>query len=109
MDKKEIKKSKVKASLLSAFVFPGVGQIYNKEKIKGIILILLFFSFIIINFLLILFNIIDAIKAGDISVIQNPTPENILVKNLFWIKVLAYCKLFIWAYSIIDAYKGAKK
>ena len=102
------RKNPILALVLSAFVFAGAGQIYNKQYKKGIILLL---SYAILLFLILkpvvlgyinYFKTCIDIESIDISkintqFIQNP---NIILTILITV---------VWLFATIDAYNSAKK
>ncbi|MFH1282319.1 MAG: hypothetical protein ABII27_01485 [bacterium] len=91
---------------LSGIVFPGLGQLYNKEKKKGFIIIL-FLSVVILVFVYHLTSVMaNYLPAGmtDLEVgkareiigdIAQKYPKPFFYYNLLF--------LAIWSYSIIDA------
>ena len=102
------RRNPVFASALSAFVFAGAGQIYNKQYKKGIVLliiygILLFFTLSpflssYINYL----KICTDIEAVDVSKMNTRLIQaSTIIVTIFMMAV--------WLYSVIDAYIYAKK
>jgi hypothetical protein len=96
--------------LLSALVVPGAGQIYNKEKVKGILLMVLFFL-VILGFMITMSVSLSAQISPDMA----PSPEQIrsIVEDIIddksgFFSVFWYLTLAIWAYGILDAYLGAR-
>ncbi len=93
----EIKRRKnpTLALILSA-IFPGLGQIYNNQVLKGITLILLN---TVINFLLI--KPLEGLISSLGSTPDNPT--------LFIVTAYTVLGLVLWIYSILDAKKTADR
>jgi TM2 domain-containing membrane protein YozV len=101
----------VKAALLSAFVLPGMGQIYKGAKVKGGIMIGLVNVFLLTAFFLVMKGIgallvtarlsgLDA-AAGIIAGLRDKVPA---------VKLLSVVFFFLWAYSVVDAlFKEEKK
>jgi len=78
-------KNPIVAGLLS-LVIPGLGQIYNGQKIKG--------SFIII------FTISFGVAVNNLNMNLKKSDEDII----YWVVMIP-----IWIYAIINAYQQAKK
>jgi hypothetical protein len=97
-------KKNFKAALLSALVFPGLGQIYKGQKLKGGILLLL------VNFLLlsVLVIILRGLSRIDIpAAIPDVTASARIAKQLLtgnpafsWASGALFC---IWLYAVLDA------
>jgi hypothetical protein len=96
--------------LLSAFLIPGAGQLYNKEKAKGVMLMVLFFL-VILGFMMTLSVALSAFLPPDMVVspdqvrgfVEQIVEEKSAFVNTFW-----YLTLAIWGYGILDAYLGAR-
>jgi len=106
-------KKSVSSTLLSAFVFPGIGQINNRQPLKGIILILLSTLTFVFFLFRIAGTVLRAIPEPDrialspdviASITQKVHAENQEL-ILFTILILG----LIWAFSIVDAYRFGKK
>lgn len=96
--------------LLSALVVPGAGQIYNKEKGKGVVLMVLFF-FVILGFMMTLTVSLAALIPPDMMVSPEHVRgmvEGIIEEKSGFITAFWYLTLAIWAYGILDAYLGAR-
>jgi TM2 domain-containing membrane protein YozV len=94
----------VKAFLLSAFVFPGLGQLYKRDRAKGVLLILT------ANLLLGLVALVGVMLfAGEVEDLTGPVTVallqaavlRVLTRPLF----LSPFALFValWAYGAVDA------
>ena len=107
---KEIKrrKSPVLALCLSALVFPGAGQIYNKQFIKGIVMLLcsvILLGFIIVPFITSFMNYLsivsdlESINVSEISLKSTSASST----------MLSIVVTVIWLNSVFDAYIFTKK
>lgn len=109
-------KSAAKATCLSAFVFPGLGQFYLQHHIKGLIFsIIAAISFFMIMSAVfdIAFTIADGIKAGKVS-LDNATINNLTqqITDIFKQPSMLAAKAAIiisWLISSIDAWLSGKK
>ena len=103
-----MKKNPILAVVLSTLVFPGVGQIYNRQYKKGLAIavvsgILLFFMFRPMVSSYISFvktsSDIGAVDISKMNVPVMPTPDASLTLFL----------TIVWLFAIVDAYVSAKK
>ena len=104
----------IKATLLSAFVFPGLGQCYLKRFKRGILIIVLTLaglSALIVRTLLSALDTLDALQktgkpidANAISGIAE-SASSFSSGNTALLIFLIAC----WAYAIVDAYLFGKK
>jgi len=91
------------ALALSAFVLPGLGQLYLGRKIKGGILLVAVTFLLLATFSLLLklsAPLIDAQLSGTPL-----TPTLILAQiqtNTYWYKLLLAAFLGIWGYGVLD-------
>ena len=94
----------VKAALLSAFVLPGLGQIYKGAKVKGAIMIGLVNVFLLAALFLVMKGMgallvtarlsgMDA-AASVIAGLRDKAPA---------VKLLSLVFFFLWAYGVVDA------
>jgi arabinogalactan oligomer/maltooligosaccharide transport system permease protein len=92
------------AALLS--IIPGLGQMYNRQFIKGIILFILAFSFIVAFKDLLNMGLWGIVTLGE----KVPRDHSIflLVKGVLAIIILVL-GLAIYAYNLYDAYVNGKK
>ncbi|MBW1986803.1 MAG: hypothetical protein JRI50_06185 [Deltaproteobacteria bacterium] len=95
------------ALLLSALVFPGLGQIYNRDLKKGLCLILLASLGVTVIFLggLILLNYeYAAIYPAPLT---KPMFQEMVIKILQHPLILIALSLFlgVWVYAILDAFR----
>lgn len=96
--------------LLSALVVPGAGQMYNKEKVKGVVLMVLFFL-VIFGFMIRLSVSLAMLLPPGVAVPPEQLRglmESILEEKSGFITAFWYLTLAIWGYSILDAYLGAR-
>jgi TM2 domain-containing membrane protein YozV len=101
------KKNPVIALVLSAFVFAGAGQIYNKQYKKGMFLVLIYG--------ILLFLILKPVVLGYINYIKtciNLESIDISKINIQFIQkpdiILTIVMTVVWLFAVIDAYKSAK-
>jgi hypothetical protein len=94
----------VKAALLSAFVLPGLGQVYKGARVKGGIMIGLVNVFLLAAFFLVMKGmgalLITARLSGldaAVSVIEG------LRDKVPAVKLLSVVFFFLWAYGVVDA------
>ena len=102
-------KRQLKAVLLSAFVLPGLGQLYRGRRLKGGIIIALVNIFLLAAMYFALRGIGRLMLAGQVSggmeigkvmqAIQQDSPAG------RWLLVF-FC--FLWLYSVGDAILGGK-
>lgn len=101
-----------KAFLLSAFVFPGLGQLYNQDRKKGVALVLL------ANLLVALVLLVGVmLLSQEYTAVFYPRPltgemlrillMDVLVRPLF---LAPFCLLIgLWAFAAVDAARGGPK
>jgi len=99
----------VKAALLSAFVLPGLGQLYKGDRVKGVIIIVLVNVFLLLALFLVLREMAPLIIAARISgefdasrVLEHLQTAGPTARLL----LAAFCGL--WLYGLIDAALGKK-
>ncbi len=107
-----MKKNPLLAVLLSAFIWPGAGQFYNREFKKGFVLVglcvLLCFSFVIgaekeiRQRLPVDATAFDMVKAQSVM-------QDILKKNSDYVLMFNLLMFAAWLYSVADAYWTAKQ
>ncbi len=97
---------RINAFLLSALVFPGLGQLYNQERRKGVLLVLA------ANFLLGLSLLVFAILVSqEYMSVFFPRPFTLEMARLMILDTLRHplfwlpCGLFLalWGYGAVDA------
>jgi hypothetical protein len=92
------------AALLSAFVFPGLGQIYQGNKLKGGILLILVNILLLITFGLMLrgLNRIDIPAAIPDYATSARIAQQLIggTPAIPWTTGILFC---IWLYGVLDA------
>lgn len=101
----------IKAALLSAFVFPGLGQLHKGCRLKGFILIFAVNILFLIAIALVLKAIYAlSLSAGGLSGTTDPakTADLILSGNpaFAWLLAMFGC---LWLYGILDALLSSPK
>ncbi len=100
----------MKAALLSAVILPGVGQLFNRQWVKGAVVSILFLLAslsVLIPLTLVAANYFVAIGSGSVQEMQEPLDT---IKKMWGsLVVLVVCSLILYVYSIIDAYKQRKQ
>lgn len=110
-------KTKVIAAALSAFLGPGVGQLYNKQWKKAVILISVF---ILLLCAFAAYFLYAAKQAIEIMAQSNPDfllqpgiektlAQKILKENARPLLFFKLGLLVLWVFGIIDAWRNAKK
>lgn len=102
-------KINIKAMLLSAFLLPGIGQLYKGEKLKGAVFLLLVNLFLLLALAVVMKNmgsfLLTARTAGvdeALKVLDGITRSS---PEVGWL--LAGFAL-IWGIAVVDAAKPAK-
>ncbi len=107
-------KRNIKAALLSAFVLPGLGQLYKGEKLKGGIMIALVNVFLLAALFLVLQGMGELLVTAKISGMAGAERviEGLKVKSPA-VRVLLAAFFVLWSYGVVDALlrkeKGAGK
>ncbi len=94
----------IKAALLSAFVFPGLGQIYKGCRTKGVILICAVNVLFLVAIAVVLKEIYQLSISGGLTGAQEPvkTVDRLLRANPAFSRLLAVFAV-LWLYGILDA------
>jgi len=99
----------VKAALLSAFVLPGLGQLYKGDRVKGVIIIVLVNIFLLLALFLVLRDMVPLILAASMSgdydaskVLEHLQTAGPTARLL----LASFCGL--WLYGLLDAALGKK-
>ena len=107
-------KASSKAALLSALVFPGVGQMYLKRYLRGLIpmvLVLTGLGVLIARATFRALEVLDKIQAGggvpDMNVASNLAATSAASSDPYssFIVLVMFC---CWLFSVIDAYMLGK-
>lgn len=96
-----------KAALLSAFVLPGLGQLYKGNRLKGSILVVLVNIFLLLALFLVLQGIGPLIVAAKLSGTVDPAriAGQLQLRTPF-AKWLLAAFSGLWLYAVIDAAAG---
>jgi TM2 domain-containing membrane protein YozV len=100
----------IKAMLLSAFVLPGIGQLYKGEKVKGAILLVLVNIFLLASLFIVLKKMGSFLVTARISGPQEALNLlDTITKSSPEIGWLLSGFTLLWGISVIDAAKPAKQ
>lgn len=106
----------IKAALLSALIFPGVGQISAGYKQRGWIIIgvnVMLVFLIIREIMKKAYTVIAEMqKSGspmDIESVSNATSKLAGFSDNIFLNILLILLVIFWVYSIFDAYRVGKK
>lgn len=106
----------IKAALLSALIFPGVGQISAGYKQRGWIIIgvnVMLVFLIIREIMKKAYTVIAEMqKSGspmDIESVSNATSKLAGFSDNIFLNILLILLVIFWLYSIFDAYRVGKK
>lgn len=103
-------KTNLKAVLLSAFLLPGIGQLYKGEKLKGAFFLVLVNIFLLAALFLVLKKMGNFLLTARLS-----GPEEALklldtiTKSSPEIGWLLTAFALIWGVAVVDAAKGKKQ
>jgi TM2 domain-containing membrane protein YozV len=100
----------IKAALLSAFVFPGLGQLYKGCRLKGFILIFAVNVLFLIAIALVLKGIYALSLTGGFSGTPDPVKiaDRILGGDRAFTRLLAVFA-GLWLYGVLDALLHSSK
>lgn len=101
---------KITALLLSALVFPGLGQLYNHERRKGIILVVAANGLLGLVFLTLLILV-----SREYTLVFYPRPPTLEMAQMLLMDTLRHplfwlpCGLLLalWGYAAVDATRRA--
>jgi len=100
-------KSAGRAASLSAFLFPGAGQIYNGQKIKGAVVIIAT-CVLVFLFCLSVAQFITNYAMGMANIASGADPGPLLPDiGTWWLWVILLS--IVYAFSIVDAYIEGRK
>jgi hypothetical protein len=106
-------KKAILSPLLSALIFPGAGQINNRQYLKGSTIIATVLIAGIIFFIKVCRDIMKIVPLGGQDTMNaesiNKLSAQILQQNEDIIKILALLFVILWIYGIVDAYVYGKK
>jgi hypothetical protein len=108
-------KTALKAALLSAFVFPGMGQMYLKRHVRGLIqmiLVLAGLGILIAKATLRALQVLDKIQvqggAMDMNAVSNLAATSSATSSDPYSQVILFAIIGCWVFSVIDAYRLGK-
>jgi hypothetical protein len=99
------------AALLSAGVWPGAGQLYNREFKKGALLIGLTLAVAMVVIIATASELTRQLPAdmGDLDAdLVRTLPAQVLAARSGTLMVSSLLLLAAWAYGIVDAYVGGR-
>ena len=100
----------IKAALLSAFVFPGLGQLYKGDRVKGMIIFVCVNIILLVLFCLVLQQLLPFILSAQES---GGTDTTKILERLHLggtvVRLLLAAFGGLWFYSWIDAAMGKKR
>jgi hypothetical protein len=101
---------------LSGLLGPGMGQLYNKEFRKGIVLILLSLALLVIAAIWLIPRLLPNLPADlpldDAIAMQRFVEEathKTVSENIHALVAFQIALGILWLYGIIDAYQGARR
>jgi len=105
-----------KAALLSALLFPGWGQLFLKRYKRGLAIILPAVVGVILISLYVVQIAVAVLKAAPLkkeavnfSTVVKLSIEAVKSLNLFYLSIILLLIIFLWVFSIVDAYFLGKK
>lgn len=107
--KREEKKSPWRALVLSALVFPGAGQVYNGDRLKGYLLMALALIISLFLVLKVVMGFTSYYTALFSETPQQVAPGAALAEEIPTILLFLGILVVIWVYSMIDAYWVGKE
>jgi hypothetical protein len=110
-------KTSTKAALLSALVYPGIGQLFYQAYRRAILLIIVFSiaAFFYIEEVVSKYQpLIDKVKSGEVPLngqaLVYEVSKNPIILDPQLVSLLSYILLICWLVGIVDAYRiGIKK
>jgi predicted outer membrane lipoprotein len=99
------------AALLSAFVWPGAGQLYNREFRKAAVLIGLTLAVAVAVIIATAAEVTRQLPAdiGDLDAdLVRTLPAQVLAARSGTLVASSLLLLLAWAYGIVDAYLGGR-
>ena len=99
------------AALMSAFVWPGAGQLYNREIRKGAILIGLTIAVAVAVMIATAAEVTRQLPAdiGDLDAdLVRTLPAQVLAARPGILLASSLFLLLTWAYGVVDAYVGGR-
>jgi TM2 domain-containing membrane protein YozV len=91
-------------ALILGFFFPGLGHIYIRKYIRGILYLVSYFGLNILSFYLIWDQFRAAIEANDPNLINNVSGDVLAITG-----IISLVTFGIWIINLIDVYLLTKK
>jgi hypothetical protein len=103
-------KKNIKAALLSAFVLPGLGQLYKGDKVKGGIMIVLVNIFLLVALFLVLQGMGKLLVTANLSgmAAAEQVLEGLKGKSPA-VRIIMAAFFVLWAYGVADALLNKEK
>jgi hypothetical protein len=105
-----------KAALLSALLFPGWGQLFLKRYKRGLAILLPAIAGMVLISLYIIQIAVAILKAAPLkkeavnfSAVVRLSIDAIKSLNLFYLTIILLFIIFLWIFSVVDAYYLGKK
>jgi TM2 domain-containing membrane protein YozV len=113
-------KASYKAALLSAFIFPGIGHLYLKRYLRGLVILSLEFTglgYMIWWAIVVTFNrldeALDKMQGGIMGTINPQELSDIIGLKMLttdpYYNAVCYVVICFWIFAIIDAYRIGKQ
>lgn len=104
---------KIIISVLLSLLGPGLGQIYNGEKKKGVWLLIVAIALFLLPSFWLVVKIVPLLPDSDQEIITpqmvQTAAEGIIKENSHLLNILTFVFLGVWAYAITQAYFKAKE
>lgn len=97
--------------LLSAFVLPGAGQVFNKEKVKGFLFMGLFTALSLALIVVTVWGVLPLLPpdGSPVSLLEvRALTTRLMVEKGTPIETVWWAMIAVWAYGILDAFLGAR-
>lgn len=106
----------IKAALLSALIFPGVGQISAGDKKRGwsiiggnVMLVFLIVREVMQKAYTVIAEMQKSGSPMDIESVSNATSKLAGFSDNVFLNILLILLIILWVYSVFDAYRAGKK
>lgn len=100
-------------AVLLSFLGPGLGQIYNRDYKKGIVLLIFSSSLFLFPLFWLIFNVVPTLPDPKKEVITQEIVQsaalNVIGKDRHILNLISFLFIAVWAYSITQAYFKAKE
>jgi len=105
LPEKNRKADAARAALLSAFVIPGAGQMYNRQWGKGVFLAILFLVASLFVLIVLTYTVVRYYLALQSDPEQALKELRVLAETKWQLITLTLVSVVLYIYSIVDAYK----